>query len=205
MTKVKVCGLSRPQDIEAVNEAMPDYIGFVFAPSRRQVTPQHVETLKKELKPGILTVGVFVNADPADIAALAKPGIIDMAQLHGDEDAETIERVREQAGCPVIRAVRVRSAADVLAAQETSCDYLLLDAFHSGQYGGVGAAFDWALIPELRKPFFLAGGIGPHNAAQAVQAAKPFALDASSALETGGVKDADKIIQFVSCIRGLNT
>jgi phosphoribosylanthranilate isomerase len=205
MTRVKVCGLSQVQDIEAVNEAMPDYIGFVFAPSRRQVTPQHAETLRKALEPGILTVGVFVNADPMDIAALARQGVIDLAQLHGDEDAETIERVKALAGCPVIRAVRVRTAQDILAAQETACDYLLLDTFHNGQYGGSGATFDWALIPPLHKPFFLAGGIGPHNAAQAISATRPFALDASSALETGGVKNADKIKQFVSYVRGLNT
>ncbi len=205
MTRIKVCGLSQVRDIEAANEAMPDYIGFVFAPSRRQVTPRQAQALKKDLKPGILTVGVFVNTDPADIAALARQGVIDMAQLHGDEDAETVKRVRELAGCPVIRAVRVRSAADILAAQETACDYLLLDTFHSGQYGGGGAAFDWSLIPPLRKPFFLAGGIGPHNAAQAISAAQPYALDASSALETGGAKDADKIRRFVSYVRGLNT
>lgn len=199
MTRVKVCGLSRPQDIDAANAARPDYIGLVFAPSRRQVTPEQARALKKRLHPGILCVGVFVDADPTDIAALAREGTIDMAQLHGDEGVAYIERLREQASCPIIKAVRVGAAADILEAQKLSCDFLLLDG---GAGGGTG--FDWSVIPRLRKPFFLAGGIGSHNAAEAVAAARPYALDASSSLETGGTKDAAKITQFVSLVRGLN-
>ena len=196
MTKVKVCGLTRGQDIDAVNAVQPDYIGFVFAPSRRQVTPQQARVLKKRLLPGILSVGVFVDAAPADIAALAEDGTIDLVQLHGDEDAEYIHRLRARTNAPLIKAVRTGRTSDMLAAQALGCQYLLLD---SG--GGSGQTFDWAAIPRLDVPFFLAGGIGTHNAMAAAWAVQPFALDASSALESGGVKDREKIAEFVTLVK----
>lgn len=197
MIKIKLCGLSRPCDIEAANRLKPEYIGFVFAPnSRRYITPERAAELRALLAPGIQAVGVFVNAPPETVAGLLERGIIDLAQLHGTEDEAYLSRLRERTDKPVIQAFRVRSEEDCLAARKSSADYILLD---SG--AGTGKAFDWSLIRELGRPYFLAGGLGPENVAASVRRLRPYAVDVSSGIETDGKKDQQKMADFVSAVR----
>lgn len=201
MTKLKICGLTRRQDIDIVNGALPDYIGFVFAESRRRVTPLQAAGLKARLDPRVKAVGVFVNADIDGIAALVRDGVIDLVQLHGGEDAAYITELRSEIACPVIKAVRVQSAAQVLHAETLPCDYLLLDAFRRDAYGGTGTAFDYALIPTLTKPYFLAGGLNAGNVKKALEM-QPYCLDISSGVETDGVKDERKIREIMFALAG---
>lgn len=200
MTKIKLCGLKRPQDIQAANELLPAYIGFVFAPkSRRYVHPDRAEELRRMLNPGILPVGVFVNETPETVAALLDRGIIDIAQLHGKEDAAYIRRLRQLTKKPLIQAFRVETPADVAAAQASPADYVLLD---SGT-GGTGTCFDWSLLQNIQRPYFLAGGLTPENVGGAVAALHPYAVDVSSGIETDGAKDKEKMTQFVRAVRGV--
>ena len=197
MTRIKLCGLSRPRDIRAVNELKPEFIGFVFAPgSRRYISPQQAEPLKSLLSPRIQSVGVFVREELEAVAGLLNSGIIDMAQLHGGESEDYIRRLRIRTGKPIIQAFRITSAQDVLRAESSVADYLLLD---SG--AGTGAAFDWNLIRQVTRPYFLAGGLGVHNVKRAVKQLHPYAVDVSSGIETGGVKDLAKMTAFVAAVR----
>lgn len=196
MSKIKICGLSRMEDIAAVNRCRPDYIGFVFAKSRRQVTPERAKELKNALDTGIQVVGVFVNAPPDEIAALAGEGLMDLVQLHGEEDEAAVRQVKALTGLPVIKALRVDSRESVLCWRDSAADYLLLD---NGP-GGTGQRFDWSLLPEMHRPYFLAGGLCIENLPAAL-ALSPYCLDVSSGAETGGVKDADKIEQIVRMVR----
>jgi phosphoribosylanthranilate isomerase len=198
--KLKICGLFREEDVGYVNEAQPDYIGFVFAESRRRVSPGLAAKLWEKLDAGIIPVGVFVNAPPEEIAALYHNGIISIAQLHGDEDDRYIAALKAltagAGGMPVIKALRAEAI--------TGADYLLLD--HGA--GGTGEAFDWGLVETLRGsspqiPWFLAGGIGPHNIEDAVLL-RPFGIDVSSGAETGGFKDREKILKLVQAVRNYN-
>ena len=197
--RFKFCGLSRPEDIEAANEIRPDYVGFVFAPSSRQVTREQAARLRQLLSPEIQTVGVFVNADMKEILSLVggehTPPVIDLIQLHGDENAEYIRQLKQFTDCPVIKAVRVQSREDIERADRLPCDYLLLDTYTKGKYGGSGIRFDWSLIPPLIHPFFLAGGISADNAEKAGKTGA-FCLDVSSAIETDGRKDPQKMAAF---------
>lgn len=203
MSKIKICGLHRTEDILAVNEYLPDYIGFVFSQSRRQVTAEQAFRFKEKLNPKIKAVGVFVNEPAASIAKLFKEGVIDLIQLHGDEDEEYIRLLKQELSCPVIKAVRVQSGEQIIQAQRLPCDYLLLDAYSKNAYGGTGDKFRWDIIPQnLSKPFFLAGGINESNIARAVKEARPYCIDVSSGAETGGVKDKEKIKQIINLVRG---
>jgi phosphoribosylanthranilate isomerase len=203
MTQIKICGLTRKEDIEAVNRWLPDYIGFVFANSRRRVTPEQARLLKDGLDYRIKAVGVFTNEPVESIAALCEKGVIDIVQLHGDENEEFIRQLKQKTACPVMKAVRVQSTEQILEAQKLPCDLLLLDTYQKGKYGGSGKKFDHSLIPALQKPFFLAGGLDCANIAQAVLECHPFALDVSSGAETDGVKDEDKIRQITQTIRNI--
>lgn len=204
MAKIKICGLSRPADIDIVNEALPDYIGFVFTKSKRQVNEETAEKLKSMLNPRIMAVGVFVNENTEQIIKLCKKNIIDIIQLHGDEDEAYIDRLKQKISNPIIKAVRVRCREDIdKAADKLSCDYLLLDAFKEGQYGGCGVVFDWSVISGVSKPFFLAGGISSENVIQAISEVQPYAVDVSSKVETDGVKDKNKIIDMITKIRSV--
>lgn len=196
-TKIKICGLTRLEDVEAVNEAKPDYAGFVFAKSRRRITKEHAVTLRRYLDPEILTVGVFVNELPAIVAGYLEEGIIDLAQLHGNEDEVYIHNLRLQTGQPLIQAFSVSSEEDVEKAKKSSADYILLD---HGK-GGTGTAFDWSLLQNMDRPYFLAGGLGVENVEDAVRKLHPYAVDVSSKVETEGKKDREKIIEFVRRIR----
>lgn len=199
MTKIKLCGLTRPEDIQAANELKPDYIGFVFAPqSRRHVTPRQAAQLEELLDPEIPVVGVFVNETIETISALRECGIIDVAQLHGDEDEEYITALRELTDMPIIKAFRIETEEDVAAAEGSTADHVLLD---SGC--GTGTAFDWSLLQQIQRPYFLAGGLRIENVRGAVEALHPYAVDVSSGIETGGVKDPEKMREFVHAVRGV--
>lgn len=200
MTKLKICGLTAPEDIAAVNILQPDYIGFVFAPSKRRVSLPQAAALKSRLSTGIHAVGVFVNASIEDMASLANQGIIDLIQLHGDETDQTIIQLKKQTQAPIIKTVRVRTEADIVNAAAAPSDYLLFDTFRKDTYGGSGTPFDWSLIPCLNRPYFLAGGLNRHNIAQAVQT-PAFCLDISSGVETNGHKDPDKIKYIMQIIK----
>ena len=197
MTRIKLCGLSRLQDIETANALLPEYVGVVFAPkSRRYVTRQHAAELKKHLAPGIRAVGVFVDESPENVAKIVKRGIIDLVQLHGSEDEAYLRRLRELTAAPLIQAFRIRSGKDLPAAERSTADYVLLDAG-----AGDGKVFDWSLLENFRRPYFLAGGLDPENAGPAVRTLHPFTVDVSSGIETGGVKDPEKMKAFVSAVR----
>ncbi len=195
MTKLKICGLSRAADIDYVNEAKPDYIGFAFAKSRRQVNPALARTLRERLDSGITPVGVFVNAPQAEIIQLYRENIISIAQLHGGESRAYIESLKKK-GIPVIKAVRVESGADILAHMDSPADYLLLD----NGAGGTGMAFDWNLLSACTRPYFLAGGVNLSNISDALKI-HPYCVDVSSGAETDGVKDGEKIHLLAKAIR----
>ncbi len=197
MTKIKMCGLSRIQDIEAANTLKPDYIGFVFAAkSKRRVSQLEATKLKSRLNPDIKAVGVFLDDDLDMVAAMMNLGIVDVVQLHGTEDEEYLKKLRTITDKPVIKAFIINSADDVKRAEQSTADYILLDG---GK--GSGKAFDWSLLKEIKRPYFLAGGLNPKNAAEAVASLKPFAVDVSTGIETDGVKDAEKMKAFVAAVR----
>lgn len=197
MTKIKLCGLTRPCDIEYVNELLPEYIGFVFAPkSRRYISPEKAELLREHLDDRITPVGVFVDEKIEVIADLIKRKIIDIVQLHGNESEKYITGLRRVIDCPVIKAFRIESEADIVSANNSSADYVLLD---SG--GGTGKVFDHSLLKDIARPYFLAGGLTPENVETAVKQLKSFAVDVSSSLETDGFKDKIKMTAFVKAVR----
>lgn len=198
--RIKICGLTSIPDIRAANRIWPDFAGFVFAPSRRQVGSFQAAMMRDYLDSRIPAVGVFVNAPIREILQLAESGVIQMIQLHGDEDQDYLHQLKLSTDLPVIRAVRVRNTVDIQAAEGQNCEYLLLDTYTSGSYGGSGQQFDWSLIPSLSKPFFLAGGISHENAARAA-AAGAYCLDVSSSVETDGRKDPFKMEQMVEAVR----
>lgn len=198
MTRIKLCGLSRASDIEVANELKPEYIGFVFAPkSRRYVTPEQAAALKRLLHPTIKAVGVFVKERPENIAALLAEGTIDIVQLHGGETEAYIKELRALTDKPIIKAFRIDGEQDTVAAQESHADYVLLD---SGG-GGTGTVFDWRLLENINRPYFLAGGLDISNVEEAIKTAKPFAVDVSSGIETAGLKDKNKMAAFVAAVR----
>ena len=204
MVKLKICGLTRVADIAIANRVLPDYIGFVFAESRRKLSAAKAAGLAARLDPHIQKVGVFVNEEPAKIIDLCLEGIIDLVQLHGDEDEIYLKRLKAQIANPVIKAMRVRTAAQIAAAAKLSCDFLLLDTYSLRQYGGSGKIFDWGLIPPVSKPFFLAGGLNESNLLAALAATRAYAVDLSSGVETGGLKDEAKIAQVAAIVRSVN-
>jgi len=200
MSKVKICGLCREEDIEAVNIVLPDFIGFVFAQSRRRVDMKTAVVLKEKLDPRVGTVGVFVNERIETIAETYQSGVIDWAQLHGDEDDGYIKRFKDNCGCPVIKSV---SVGDVLPSLPALPDYLLFDTM-SKQRGGTGRTFNWDVLKSIRgSRFFLSGGLSAANVAEATHTLAPFCVDVSSGVETDGIKDADKIKKFVYTVRGI--
>ena len=197
MTKIKLCGLSRPCDIEAANELRPEYIGFVFArKSKRAVSPDRAAELRQLLSPEIRAVGVFVKESPEQVADLLNRGVIDLAQLHGGEDETYIGSLRRLSDKPIIQAFRIETAEDIGKAELSAADFLLLD---SGS--GSGVTFDWNLVKNMRKPYFLAGGLSPENVGSAVARLHPFAVDVSSGIETEGLKDRAKMAAFIAAVR----
>ena len=196
--KIKICGLSRLEDIEAVNRVMPEYAGFVFAQSRRQIDPINARRLKEKLDSRITAVGVFVNAPIDFIANLYEQEIIGLAQLHGDEDDTYIKNLRLACSCKIIKAVGVGSELPVLP---KTADYLLFDKA-SKQRGGTGESLNWSLLAGYQgTPYFLAGGLSPNNVGDALKGLMPYGVDVSSGVETDGFKDPRKIDLFIQRAR----
>lgn len=199
MTKIKLCGLMASCDIEAANALRPEYIGFVFAPgSKRYVSPGQAKELRGLLAPGIRAVGVFVREEPEAVAELLNIGVIDLAQLHGGEDAEYIRRLRQLTDKELIQAFRIDTEEDIRRAEDSLADHILLD---SGQ-GGTGTLFNWELLREMGRPYFLAGGLTPENVGSALRMLVPCGVDVSSGIETDGKKDKEKMRRFVCAVRG---
>lgn len=197
MTKIKMCGLSRPCDIDYANEIMPDFVGFVFAEkSKRYVSPEKALELRKNLDKNIIPVGVFVNAEKDFIAGLVNSQTIDVVQLHGAEDEEYINELRKIITVPVIQAFKVCTPEDINKAVKSTADYILLD---SGS--GSGKTFDHSLIQNINRPYFLAGGLTPENVGEISGRLQPYAVDASSSLETDGHKDLNKMTAFAKAVR----
>ncbi len=205
--KIKLCGLRRKEDTEIANRVCPDYIGMVFAEkSRRCVSLEDAVRLSSALSEGIIPVGVFVNMPLKEAAKYASA--VRVFQLHGDEDEEYIRRLREliPEQCEIWKAVRVRTPKDIAAADEYSCDKLLLDAFSAKEYGGTGKRFDISLIKEKpKKPFFVAGGVSADNILEIykdIQRFEPYGFDLSSSVETDGYKDEKKVFALMEIVRG---
>ena len=199
MTRIKICGLTRPEDVRYVNTAKPDWCGFIlnFPSSRRNVTPEQARALRAGLDPDIRPVGVFVDRPVEEVAALLNSGVISVAQLHGREDNAYISVLRTLApGCVVWTAFQLRSQADLAAADASGADLVLLD---NGR--GTGQTFDWSLAGSVHRPFLLAGGLTPESIPRAVAALRPYGLDLSSGVETDGVKDPAKIQAAVTAAR----
>jgi phosphoribosylanthranilate isomerase len=205
MTKVKICGLMRPEDVEAVNEARPEFAGFVFAKSRRRLMPGNARLLIERLDAGILPVGVFVDEPPEDAADIARYCRLGAVQLHGAEDNGYIERLRRRLrpGVQVIRAFRVKDEETLERASGSACDLLLLDAWSADATGGTGRAFDWRLLMGFECPYLLAGGLNEGNVEEAIERLRPWGVDVSSGVETDGAKDRKKIIRFTELAREL--
>ena len=221
--KVKMCGISKIETIPAVIEANPDYMGLVFAPSKRQVTVDQAKTLVEELhkqyanrynrdaeqysnqtlihQESIKTVGVFVNETVESLLKIAKEVKLDVIQLHGDEDESFIQTLKEQSNVEVWKAVQVRSAADAEKWIDSSADMLLFDAYHKDERGGTGEVFDWSSLDEFERPFMLAGGIDSTNVARAIRTVRPYGIDISSGIETNSVKDNEKMKAFTNIVR----
>ncbi len=199
MSKIKICGLFRPCDIDYVNEARPDWCGFIidFPRSHRSVTPDQVRSLRAGLDPAIVPVGVFVDRPAEEAAALLNDGTIRVAQLHGREDAAYIAALRALApGKEIWKAFKVRSPEDLAAAAASPADRILLDNGY-----GTGQSFDWSLAGSVTRPFLLAGGLTSENIPDAVARLHPYGLDLSSGVETDRLKDRDKILAAVAAAR----
>lgn len=193
MIRVKMCGLTREEDIIAANEVRPDYIGFVFwEKSRRYISPERAAILKGMLHKDIAAVGVFIDEDIDVVSRLLQNGTIDIAQLHGSEDDEYITQLRARTGKPVIRAFRIKTPEDIKAAQKSPADMVLLDAG-----AGDGVTFDWSLLKGMNRPYFLAGGLDSGNIYRVKSYPNLFALDVSSGIETDGHKDINKMAAFM--------
>ena len=217
--KVKMCGISKVETIPAVVEAKPDYMGLVFAPSKRQVTVDQAKILVEELHRGyakkygsdtehdkndtIKTVGVFVNETVDNLVTIANEANLDAVQLHGDEDETFIQSLKERTNVEVWKAIQIRTAADTEKWIDSSEDMLLFDAYHKDERGGTGEVFDWSSLDAFERPFMLAGGIDSTNVARAIRTVRPYGIDISSGIETNGVKDDEKITAFIKIVKSI--
>lgn len=202
--KIKMCGLRRTDDIIYANEYLPDYIGFVFAESRRKVSGEEAKNLGAQLDPFIKKVGVFVNEPVRSLITISKQAGLDIIQLHGDEGEEYIKEVKHETGKELWKAVRVRMVKDIQEAQRLPADKLLLDSFSEESYGGTGKVMDFAVLDQadIRKPYFIAGGLTVENLPEILKKAEPYGIDISSGIETEGVKDREKMLKVIQCVRG---
>ncbi len=202
--KLKLCGLRFPEDVTMINEYGPDYIGFVFAGTKRRITPEAAAELGGLLNSGIKKVGVFVNEPPEALALTAKTANLNAVQLHGNENEEYIQAVRKIYDGEIWKAVRVRCPMDVTEAQGLSADMLLYDSFVQGEYGGSGKRADLSAILSAKpeKPFFLAGGLNAQNLEEILASIRPYGLDISSGFETDGKKDRHKLKALMNALKG---
>ena len=219
--KIKMCGISKVETIPAVVKAQPDYMGLVFASSKRQVTVDQAKILVSELhkqyanrynrdviqwsndvvQEFIKTVGIFVNETLDNLVSIATETNLDAVQLHGDEDEAFIQSLKGRTNVEIWKAVQIRSAADAEAWIDSSADMLLFDAYHKDERGGTGEVFDWSCLDVFERPFMLAGGIDSTNVARAIRTVRPYGIDISSGIETEGVKDDEKIKAFTNIVR----
>ncbi len=196
-TKIKLCGLMSLEDIEAANQLKPDYVGFVFYKKKyRYVTPELAAMMKKHLDPDIQAVGVFVDEEIEVVTEYLQKGIIDIAQLHGQEDETYIKELQKRSGKQVAKAYCIREKEDLTAAENSAADLIFLD---SGK--GTGQVFDWSLLRGMKRPYFLAGGLSCENVNLAIETLHPFGVDVSSGIETNKKKDRNKMTEFVRSVR----
>ena len=210
--KVKMCGISKVETIPAIVDAKPDYMGLVFAPSKRQVTVEQAKILIEELHKQCInhydikvvkTVGVFVNETLDNLVRIADTANLDAVQLHGDEDEAFIQSLKERTNVEVWKAIQIRTAADTEKWIDSSADMLLFDAYHKDERGGTGEIFDWSSLDAFERPFMLAGGIDSTNVARAIRTVRPYGIDISSGIETNGVKDDEKITAFTKIVKSI--
>lgn len=202
MTKIKICGLRRNQDVDIVNAFLPDFAGFILSNGfRRTVLKDDFLRLARNVDPSIKKVGVFVNEPFESILDYALN--LDVLQLHGDESLEYAGRLRTETDKTIIKAVRAKSPDDIERFNDYPCDYMLIDAYKEGEYGGTGKVADWSIIKkaEIKKPFFLAGGISADNVSDAISELSPFCVDVSSSVETNGYKDELKVKELILKLR----
>lgn len=197
--EIKICGLMEEKDILCVNELLPDLVGFMFwKPSKRYITPGMARGFKDLLDPHVKAVGVFLDQNIEEVEAIAKSGVIDIVQLHGSENEEYIEQIKSKTGLPVIKAFSVAKGADADKINRSAADMVLID---SGR-GGTGELFNWEFLKDIKRDYFLAGGLSPDNVGEAVKTGA-YGLDVSSGVETEGKKDAEKIRRFITTVRGV--
>ena len=196
---IKICGLMEEKDILCVNELLPDLVGFMFwKPSKRYITPGMARGFKDLLDPRVKAVGVFLDQNIEEVEAIAKSGVIDIVQLHGSESDEYIEQIKKETGLPVIKAFSVAKGADADKINRSAADMVLID---SGR-GGTGELFNWEFLKDIKRDYFLAGGLSPDNVGEALKTGA-YGLDVSSGVETEGKKDAEKIRRFITTVRGV--
>lgn len=196
----KICGLRRPEDIAMVNDANPSHVGFVFAPSKRQVSMEEARQLRSMLRGEIRVVGVFVNEPLAQIMMIYEQCNLDVVQLHGEEEEALIQQLQEK-GIEVWKAWRVKDEKDIQSAYRSAADRVLLDTYVADEYGGSGKQFDWSLLenmPEewIRERVWIAGGLDAENVSNVLLAIQPCGVDVSSGVETDGYKDKAKVTLF---------
>lgn len=196
MARIKICGLMRMEDVEAVNLYRPDYVGFIFAQSRRRITAGMAENMARRLDDGIQRVGVFVDENREKIAKITESGIINVVQLHGHESDDDVTWLAKRTGVPIIKSVSVRTSDDIDRYRHNPADYLLWD----NGAGGSGEQFDWAHVHDIGRDFFIAGGIDISNIEEALKF-NPYCVDVSSGVETDGYKDPDKIHKIIDIVR----
>jgi len=201
MSKIKICGLKRIEDINYVNECKPDYIGFVFAGTKRKISFEKAVLLKSSLSKDIKAVGVFVNEPIENIIQMTNRGIIDIIQLHGDEDEDYIKELKSQTDKPIIKAIRVKDKEDIYRADELNVEYLLLDTYSKDEYGGSGIPFNHDIIPKVKHKYFLAGGININNIKDVIASTDAYCIDVSSSVESDGIKDYNKIKDIIDAVR----
>ena len=210
--KVKMCGISKVETIPAIVDAKPDYMGLVFATSKRQVTVEQAKILIEELHKQCInhydikvvkTVGVFVNETLDNLVRIADTANLDAVQLHGDEDEAFIQSLKERTNVEVWKAIQIRTAADTEKWIDSSADMLLFDAYHKDERGGTGEVFDWSSLDAFERPFMLAGGIDSTNVARAIRTVRPYGIDISSGIETNGMKDDKKITAFTKIVKSI--
>lgn len=199
MTSIKICGLSRPADIDWINEARPDYCGFIIhvPKSIRSTDSGKLHELRFRLDESITPVGVFVNEPLESVISLSACNALGAVQLHGGEDENYIRCLKKELTIPVIKAFQADSPESIRQAEKSPADLILLD----NGAGGTGTVFDWSLLRHIKRPYFLAGGLGPHNLTEAIKTVHPWGVDMSSGVETDGAKDKEKILAAVAAVR----
>ncbi len=202
-TKIKICGLTRKEDIQIANRYKPDFIGFVFADGRRKLSFSTAESLRGELSKEIKVVGVFVNEPLDNFKDIVKNNLVDLIQLHGDETASYLLKLKEITNKSIIKVIRAKSGDYIKSQLLSECGYFLLDSYKKGLYGGSGIAFDYSMLPKINKPFFIAGGLNRDNILDCILRTKPYGVDISSGVETNGVKDEGKVAEIIQMIRDI--